>query len=400
MEPSTSADTSCVDQLFSRLRSGEFASRYWPNRHYVEHGEASRLTGLCSLPELESVDSLLAVARADVRVIFDGRRSEDQERYEEIGVQPRQALPLYRSGLSVCLASVDRWVPGVKSWIDKLAAELEVPRDLAMCNAYASRLGTGLAKHWDGHEVLIVQLRGSKLWRIAENRDVPWPTVNYVPSFGLPSELRRYCPSSLPTEMPDSSTEVEMRPGSVLFLPRGFWHATEATDEDSLSLTFSLSPLPWVDLVTEALAKRLVCKDRWREPAVGIASEGKGKQRTQELFSALASELVQEMSTLTLDDLYRSLEGAELVQCRPGVRIEIEAPTRSDPPKVHIVLSPEEAFEVETEPEWIGAFHWLNERKGTFRPGEFMDALPEIGRDTAEAILTTLENAGVLERAA
>ncbi len=70
--------------------------------------------------------------------------------------------------------------------------------------------------------------------------------------------------------MPKSALTVELKPGSLLFVPRGYWHSTEAQGE-ALALNFTFTAPTWIDLFTTALRSRLALSHHWRETANGVS---------------------------------------------------------------------------------------------------------------------------------
>jgi hypothetical protein len=105
----------------------------------------------------------------------------------------------------------------------------------------------GLEPHYDDHDVLVLQLHGTKRWRI--HHEVKWP--------------RRPMTEALPREFVKADPqELTLTPGDVLYLPRGFVHEAAALESSSLHLTLSLHPATWANLF-----ERLVeLEDRLSEP--------------------------------------------------------------------------------------------------------------------------------------
>ena len=102
-------------------------------------------------------------------------------------------------------------------------------------NIYCSFKGVqGFGPHYDTHDVFAVQTEGEKVWRLYRNRE-PDP-VDYP---GEGEEARRYLASACGPLM----QEVRMRPGDVLYLPRGWYHDALAVDGPSLHVTLSITPL-------------------------------------------------------------------------------------------------------------------------------------------------------------
>ncbi|MFC5290073.1 JmjC domain-containing protein [Actinokineospora guangxiensis] len=116
------------------------------------------------------------------------------------------------------------------------ARDLEAAVDCRVrVNAYASFSGLpGFELHWDDHDVLVTQVRGTKQWTYAPP-SVPHP---------LPG-----APGAHDEPAPDALRSTELVPGDVLYLPRGWWHRASATAGSSLHLTWSLSRPTAVDLI-------------------------------------------------------------------------------------------------------------------------------------------------------
>ena len=106
-----------------------------------------------------------------------------------------------------------------------LAAEVGV-------NAYCSFGGVqAFGTHYDIHDVLVLQCEGEKTWRQPDNPD------------GFPSGSHAEVRSWFEANRGPLTREVTLRPGDVLYLPRGWFHEAMTEGEGSLHLTFSATPL-------------------------------------------------------------------------------------------------------------------------------------------------------------
>jgi 50S ribosomal protein L16 3-hydroxylase len=99
--------------------------------------------------------------------------------------------------------------------------------------------------------------------------------------------------------VPADAREIVLAPGSLLFVPRGVWHATRATT-DALSLNFTFTAPTWLDLMTAALRSRLALSPAWRETAAPAATA---------TFEALVRELAEDAATWTAADILAATEG-------------------------------------------------------------------------------------------
>ena len=82
----------------------------------------------------------------------------------------------------------------------------------------------------------------------------------------------------------------------MLYLPAGFWHKVEATEEGSLSINFSIDGSRWIDLLTNRLLPQLWSDPRWRErPDMSMGPDSARKHR-KTLLSSLTN-VIQSMQT-------------------------------------------------------------------------------------------------------
>lgn len=102
-------------------------------------------------------------------------------------------------------------------------------------NIYCSFQGVrAFGSHYDNHDVFVVQTEGEKVWTLYENRaDNP---VDLLPGN---DDTQRFFERSRGAVM----SQVRLRRGDVLYLPRGWYHDALATDGASLHVTFSVTPI-------------------------------------------------------------------------------------------------------------------------------------------------------------
>ena len=129
-------------------------------------------------------------------------------------------------------------------------------------NAYMSlKAERGLGLHWDSHDVLIVQIEGTKHWTI------------YRPTRFSPLDRDIEHASDEPT---DVFVDLVLEPGDLLYIPRGWWHDVVAIDSPSLHLTIGMQwrtiadYLHWlVDRMLESdIVRRDIPRDTLSQEAV------------------------------------------------------------------------------------------------------------------------------------
>jgi 50S ribosomal protein L16 3-hydroxylase len=294
---------SSLSLLFPNAGLDRFLARQWPLRPLWSHGPVERLGSLGELGEIGNVVALAVRSRMPMKAIFAGQNQESNV----MAVEHFEVIDFYDSGATVACDGVHRWNQAAGIWMQRLAHELDVPEHTCGCNLYMSPLGRGLGMHFDDHEVIVVQLSGRKRWRIAENDTVKNPIVSSGKHFA--GALARSANARRPTRMP-AETTLELKPGSALFLPRGFWHATDAR-EPSVSLTFGFRMPSWMELFRDHLAARLALDENWRAPAWHAFGGAATRHLAEDALAALIAKLPPLLAELTVEDLASTDSRAE-----------------------------------------------------------------------------------------
>ncbi|NUR57786.1 MAG: cupin [Catenulispora sp.] len=137
------------------------------------------------------------------------------------------------------------WRP-LADFCRRLSHELSRP---VGANAYLTPpAAQGFGIHYDTHGAFIVQVEGRKTWDL------------YEPLVTMPLEDQRWQEDMLSTADRDALREagptqhLELVPGDVLWLPRGWLHDVFTTDEASLHLTIGIPEFSKHMLAAKALA--------------------------------------------------------------------------------------------------------------------------------------------------
>lgn len=254
-----------------------FLDQYWPDRRIIEHGNPKRLAAIFKIAGLQSVNALMdSILKSGTSVINTRLWFQNKDGYiQDSKVNPNIAKSMYTLGkVTVVADSVNYIFPPIDRFMHRIASELGTSLNSLACNVYCSPAGVGTVMHFDNQEVFLLQIKGRKEWKIAPNHNIKFPTQSYFnkTNLKLPDELSLIC-SKLPSRMPRETETVILKPGSVLFLPRGYWH-TSKTIEDSLALTLTFPSVIWIDLLLGEVRKRLLLKEKWRKPGAGVTAKG------------------------------------------------------------------------------------------------------------------------------
>ena len=254
-------------------------------RLFLHRGEtADRFGGLLSWEQLRGILAAGTIPRGKLRVT-QGRRTVSPLVYSDDG---RPSLPrldlLMQHGASLVVTRLADCVPAVAELVGYLAG-LTGERVSAGAIVTTGN-GGALPPHFDTKDILILQVEGSKHWKIQEAH-VRNPVMGMASDRPPPDGLRPIF-------------DGELHPGDLLFLPAGCWHHCENGPDRSLHLGIFLEPLTALHAL-RALVDRLQEDETFRLPltragAPGSRIEAELKERLHRLVDGLA--LDQLLATL------------------------------------------------------------------------------------------------------
>lgn len=268
--------------LLGRFPTRRFLSEHWPDTLLVQHGDPRRLEGLIDAPEFESIDALTALEARE----WLAQSSRFPNGFGNVGVSGEAAAALFHVGFTIYGVEPALHSRRALAWVTALERDLGLTPGLIRTSIFLSKPGPGARMHFDAQESFVVQLKGRKRWTLAHNRDVRYATENYIAGDPVPPSLDAQLETPgrpLDTTMPPGAVTVELAPGSIMYVPRGAWHATE-TLEESWHLDLMLPMPTWGDHVQALLGQHFLSKAAWRAPALDGA-------RLAERLRALITEL-------------------------------------------------------------------------------------------------------------
>ncbi|WP_017220101.1 JmjC domain-containing protein [Moritella dasanensis] len=253
---------------------------------FVSHGNTESLKDLMGLPFLKSVENLAAYWQDTVDV-FNPQVADE---ISKTSVSPEDAINEYYCGNCILFNDVNRMIPEFDMWNQKIRKEIGFSELTYVRNlVYASPAGKGNAPHFDQNFNFVVQLEGTKKWWLAENKTINNPMTRHVIGHPVDHELAGYADKEFPEAFPADCIEYILEPGSILFVPRGVWHMTEAVT-DAVSFNFTFTPPTWIDIATAVIREKLSHSEKWRESAI-IDDNGVSNSEFNELLKDLSADV-------------------------------------------------------------------------------------------------------------
>ncbi|MGW4361685.1 cupin domain-containing protein [Streptomyces californicus] len=226
-----------LESRLTRLGREEFARDVWGRTAVLTRG-ASDFSDVFSPAAVDELISRRGLRTPFLRVAKDGSTLPESSFTAPAGVGATVADQLddtalwraFEDGATLVLQALHRtWEP-VAELVSALGTELGHP---VQANAYITPpQNRGFDAHYDVHDVFVLQIAGSKRWVVHEPvvpdplRDQPWTGHRAA----VAERAARVAPH----------LDTMLRPGDVLYLPRGWLHSARAQGEVSVHLTLGI----------------------------------------------------------------------------------------------------------------------------------------------------------------
>jgi hypothetical protein len=218
-----------------------FLQGYFEKRHLVVHrDDPLYFQGLLSVADIDSVLTGTMIPGEDVSLVNTGRAVEPARYTTPQGhLDPVRAAQEFAGGATIILPALHRRLPALAAYCRSL--ETVFGCDLQTNIYFTPDNAQGFRTHYDMHDVVVLQVHGSKTWKI------------YQSDLELPLHSQPFDPEGFtPGPVID---EFVLHAGDMAYIPRGVVHDAIATDQMSLHITTGLLAHRWVDLLLEAVAE-------------------------------------------------------------------------------------------------------------------------------------------------
>lgn len=226
-----------------------FAQEVWSRRYrHYPNADPDRYADVFSLALFDSLIATGGLRSPSLRLVRSGE-SVPKASYTSSqstggltvtdAIDARGVARGFASGASVVMQALHRLVPSVQAFCHELEDFFGHP---LQANAYLTpEDARGLGVHHDTHDVLVLQLSGSKRWHL-----YPQTVVDAVGDYPA---IKRH------PELTTPEVSLTLSPGDCLYVPRGLPHDAESTDRASLHLTIGIRSPTWLDVLGRVLTK-------------------------------------------------------------------------------------------------------------------------------------------------
>ena len=270
-----------LERILAPFSPEEFSRDYWGLKSLaIRRDDPSYFSGVLTLSDVDRILDETVPRHPQIRVAKNGHARTLQELDITADTMSRASEAVYaqyRQGATIIMQFLqERWIP-----LGDLTEDLS--RDVSarvQSNVYLTPGGgsQGFNPHGDTHDVFVLQLAGSKRWRLYE-REHDRPLANSPPpdkeSLGEPAE------------------EFVLSAGDTLYIPSGLMHDAETEDETSLHVTLGVHVVTWRDLLSRAV-ERIVGEDTsFSAPLpLGFATQNERRDEAEKAMSRHVEHLV------------------------------------------------------------------------------------------------------------
>ena len=184
-------------------------------------------------------------------------------------------------GASILLNDIETLTPGMAAIAKALGDQ---PGGKVQGNLYCSwQAHQAFPVHFDTHDVFAMQIAGEKRWRIYQ-RHFKDP-INHPEFKQLNQDFHEQHKGAI-------GMEVVMKPGDLIYIPRGYYHDAIAESDATVHLSYSVVPVIGLDLIS-AVFERAVHDEVFRQ----AIPEGEDAKATEQHLTRLAGrfrELVRD----------------------------------------------------------------------------------------------------------
>ena len=375
-----------------------FFSEYYGKKPLHIQGGAEKFSNVMSWDILTGILNMTAVwSSASLQLVLDkdelaparySRPGKNRDGHEIMQPDSEKVMALLKSGASLVANDIDSLTPALSGF----AAALEkAVSGKAQANLYCSwREWQAFGSHFDTHDVFAMHVAGEKLWNLYETR-ADTPVAH--------PEFKSYGQEWHDKNRGEVAQQVVMRPGDLLYLPRGLYHDALATSNGTIHIAFGLTHVIGLDVLS-MLSTMAVADPAFR---ANMPRPEDGEAATAAWLEALGGKLAEYSKNNEALAAMRAFQ-RDFRYTRGGFALPVQAPGRRFAVRVRdLKVEERDGAWVLTGTKGSAPIPagmdrqvaWVVGRRG-FTDGDFAEAFPETADETREQVLKDLANMNVV----
>lgn len=218
-----------LSSLLKPLSAKFFMFQYWRREMLLlQERPPTFYHFLFSLRDLEQLTHL-TIPQTNSFLIVKDSKALDREFCKEGVLDWDLLFSAYHQGCTIIINQLDQFFPKLQMFATTMTKIFKNGTNL---NLYLTPEGAqGLGPHYDKHQVLVLQIEGSKNWKVYQHIQDIYPELGH-------EDCMEMLPIVPRQDLTTPQHQFQLKAGDLLYLPGGFVH--EASTEDDFSLHLSL----------------------------------------------------------------------------------------------------------------------------------------------------------------
>jgi len=244
-QPQQFYETVTLQSLIAPISKDEFFAKYWEKKPLIVHRKNPGYYG--NLFSVQDFDDWTIRGNRGYVKTAEANSKKNLKWGGSSAAALEGILNDMRDGHTLILDSVNSSEPKLGMMCQRLTRETWAR---FQTNIYLTPAGgKGFTPHWDNHDVFVLQVYGSKHWKVEKDRRL-LPQKD-----GAMFEDR---------EISGDIYEIHLQQGDMLYLPRGTVHAAECGSDPSMHITLGVYPQTWDSLLTAVVQAAINQDDNLR----------------------------------------------------------------------------------------------------------------------------------------
>ena len=263
-----------LEQVIHPVTPANFFRTYWEKKPLVVNRRNPKYYHeLLTLDDIDRVITSMNLPFPEIELTSAKERIDSSEYIRGNNrIDVARLYDLFCEGATVILPHLHIRLPSLAAFCRAMEQEFSMPYQTNIYLTPAS--SQGFRSHYDTHDVFVLQIAGTKTWRI------------YDTPVELPHRGQRFEVDDVP--IGEVTQTFKLRPGDMVYIPRGITHDADAQKGTSLHITTGALAYTWTDLLLEAVSAASLKQADFRHSLpVGFARAGYRRNKAKQEFKTL-----------------------------------------------------------------------------------------------------------------
>ncbi|MBW4509599.1 MAG: cupin domain-containing protein [Scytonematopsis contorta HA4267-MV1] len=264
-----------------------FFQEYWENKYlYISREEDLYYNDILNVNDIDLFlqNKNLIVDNENIFLVKEGQKVKSEQwtkksnNSKQLIVDNNKLFNCLNQCVTLVINGVHKSIPKLINFCNYLENEFQFK---VQTNIYITPpTSQGLEAHFDDHDVFILQIDGTKIWRLYDS-PVKLPCNKNYQMTGFES-------------LGEPKFEVELKPGDFLYIPRGLIHQACTTDSTSIHIALGLNPIYGFELLGE-IVTFAQDNEAFRKAIPHGFSDDDGKKLFKDEFRKLCQSLIDNL---------------------------------------------------------------------------------------------------------